>query len=176
MSKNRSNTTDSRIMRYLVISAVVAAAFFVSYQFASAQSADAAGTQANAATSAAYSTSAATAPEAYADSGSGCACCGGSSGEAIEAAAVVESDGVQRISVDTLAGYDPNVIVLEAGVPAEITFSEGYGCLAEVMSSDLGFFEDLQSGPRTIALDALEPGTYGFSCGMEMVFGQIVVE
>jgi hypothetical protein len=171
MSSNRTNTTNARLTRYLVIATVVAAAFLISYQFASAQSADAAGAQATA-----YGTSAAAIPEASADSGGGCACCGGSSGETVEGAAVIESDGVQRISVDTLAGYDPNVIVLEAGVPAEITFSEGYGCLAEVMSYDLDFFEDLQSGPRTIALDALEPGTYGFSCGMEMVFGQIVVE
>ena len=68
------------------------------------------------------------------------------------------------------------VVKLQAGVPAEITFGQGYGCLAEVMSRDLGFFEDLRSGPRTIALEPLESGTYDFSCGMEMVFGQIVVE
>jgi plastocyanin domain-containing protein len=48
--------------------------------------------------------------------------------------------------------------------------------MAEVMSQELGFFEDLQSGPRTIAIPALEAGEYGFSCGMEMVFGAIVAE
>jgi len=27
-----------------------------------------------------------------------------------------------------------------------------------------------------VRLDGLAPGTYGFSCGMEMVFGEIVVK
>jgi plastocyanin domain-containing protein len=89
---------------------------------------------------------------------------------------VLEADGVQRIAVDATNSYNPNVIALEAGTPAEITFSQAYGCLAQVMSADLDFFEDLQSGPRTVALEGLAPGTYDFSCGMEMVFGQIVVQ
>jgi len=45
-----------------------------------------------------------------------------------------------------------------------------------VQSNDLGFSEDLTAGPKTVKLAALEPGTYAFSCGMEMVFGKIVVE
>jgi plastocyanin domain-containing protein len=89
---------------------------------------------------------------------------------------VLEADGVQRIDVDASTGFAPNVIKLQADVPAEITFSEGYGCLAQVMSRELNFFEDLQSGPKTVALAGLTAGTYDFSCGMEMVFGQIVVE
>ncbi len=107
--------------------------------------------------------------------GNGGGCGGGGSGEPIEGATTVEGD-VQRISVDTSAGYDPNVIRARAGVPIEITFSEGYGCMAQVMSRDLGFYEDLTTGSKTVALPALEAGEYGFSCGMEMVFGTIVVE
>ena len=111
------------------------------------------------------------------DSAGGCSCCGDSgSGEPIEGVSTVDADGVQRIAVDASDGFNPNVIVLASGVPTEITFSEGYGCMAQVMSSDLDFYEDLQSGPKTITLGPLEPGTYDFSCGMEMIFGQIVVE
>ena len=107
-----------------------------------------------------------------------CACCGNSgTGETIEGAAAVEGD-VQRISVDATNGYDPNVIRLTAGVPAEITFSQASGCMAQVMSEDLGFYEDLTGGPKTVRIeaDALQPGEYSFSCGMQMVFGTIIVE
>jgi sulfite exporter TauE/SafE/plastocyanin domain-containing protein len=107
-----------------------------------------------------------------------CACCGNSgTGETIEGAASVEGD-VQRISVDATNGYDPNVIRLTAGVPAEITFSQASGCMAEVMSEGLDFYADLTGGPRTIRIeaDALQPGEYSFSCGMQMVFGTIIVD
>jgi len=107
-----------------------------------------------------------------------CACCGnGGTGETIEGAAAVEGD-VQRISVDATNGYDPNVIRLTAGVPAEITFSQASGCMAEVMSEDLDFHADLTGGPQTVLIeaDALQPGEYSFSCGMRMVFGTIIVE
>jgi sulfite exporter TauE/SafE/plastocyanin domain-containing protein len=106
-----------------------------------------------------------------------CACCGGATEQpTVEKRAVVEG-GVQRITVDVSGGFfDPNVIRLKAGLPAEVTFTEGAGCLAQVMSDDLGFFEDLTRGGATVRLDALQPGTYGFSCGMRMVFGTIVVE
>ena len=98
-------------------------------------------------------------------------------GETVEGAAAVEGD-VQRISVDATNGYDPNIIRLTAGVPAEITFSQASGCLAEVMSEDLDFYADLTSGPQTIRLEAgvLQPGEYSFSCGMRMIFGTIIVE
>lgn len=108
-----------------------------------------------------------------------CACCGGAANaETIEESATLEGD-VQRITVDTSKGYyDPNVIRLAAGIPAEITFTQASGCLAQVESPDLGFLEDLTSGDVTIRLEAerLKPGTYGFNCGMQMVFGTIIVE
>ncbi len=113
----------------------------------------------------------------YADEAStACACCDTGGGESVEGAAAVGPDGVQRIDVDVASGFSPNVVRLAAGTPTEITFGEGSGCMAQVMSEELGFFEDLQSGPKTVSLPALEPGTYGFSCGMRMVFGEIVVE
>lgn len=108
-----------------------------------------------------------------------CACCGGAANaETIEKSATVEGD-VQRITVDTSKGlYDPNVIRLAAGAPAEITFTRASGCLARVQSADLGFDEDLTGGDVTVRLDAaqLQPGAYGFNCGMQMVFGTIIVE
>jgi plastocyanin domain-containing protein len=45
-----------------------------------------------------------------------------------------------------------------------------------VQSQQLGFAEDLTSGPKTVKLGALQPGTYTFACGMNMVSGTIVVK
>ncbi len=109
--------------------------------------------------------------------GASCACCGGGSApvEPIEGTAVAEG-GVQRITIDLSKGYyDPNRIVLAAGVPTELTFGRGSGCTSEVFSRDLDFSADLSNGPVTVKLDALEPGEYEFFCGMEMVFGTVVV-
>jgi copper chaperone CopZ len=83
---------------------------------------------------------------------------------------------VQRISVAVTDGYDPEVILLSAGVPAEITFSEGHGCLAKVVFPDFGIEADLEHGGAVVHVPALEPGSYRFSCGMNMVHGELVVE
>ena len=167
---NTSNT-----MRLVVIGALVVGAFFGAYKIASAVN----GRQAP--------TSIGTAATAKGSSAAGkpaCACCGGSStptgngvsgAQAAGTAAVV--GGVQKISVDVSSGtYVPNVLKIKAGIPADITFGRSGGCTAVVQSKDLGFREDLSAGPKTVKLGALKPGTYAFSCSMEMVFGKIVVE
>lgn len=114
--------------------------------------------------------------------GSACACCGGGaptkngvSGTEVVGTAKLEGS-VQKIAVDVTTTYNPNVIKLKAGVPAEIAFSAAQGCTGQVISQDLNFNEDLTTGPKTVKLPALQPGTYSFSCGMSMVFGKIVVE
>lgn len=172
MTKTKTFGADAIFIRYAMIALLVLVAFFASYRFALAARGGA-GTPG--------SVPVATAPAGAIGSATdtpACACCGDGSGSStpVEGAAVVDADGVQRIIVSTEGSYDPNVIKLAAGVPAEITFKAASGCLAQVMSNDLGFFEDLTSGDKTIKLDGLAAGTYEFSCGMQMVFGQIVVE
>jgi plastocyanin len=108
--------------------------------------------------------------------GGGMACCSGGSSTPLEGAATVDG-GVQKIAVKVGAsGYEPNVVKLKAGVPAEITFGQSQGCTGSVQSQDLGFQADLTAGPQTVKLAALQPGTYNFACGMGMVTGQIVVQ
>lgn len=159
----------SKRVRYLAAVVVAGLSFFGAYAFAaSSQRGEVARGAGDGYTLA----------DVGAASGASCACCGGGSptGEPIVGEAVVEG-GVQRIGVDVTGGYyAPDTIVLRAGVPAEIEFSQSSGCTAQVMSRDLGFLEDLSSGPRTVRLPALEAGEYGFSCGMQMVFGKVVVE
>lgn len=195
-SENSTATSRSNGVRILVIAVLVTATFFGAYKFAQAltapkadgQTAVAAGAAGGGAPGAPASQSAATGSGAAgsgaaAGGGSACACCGtgapttdGVSGDKIEGVAK-QTGGVQQIAVDLSSGtYNPNVIKLKAGVPAEITFGQSSGCTAQVTSNDLGFFEDLSQGSRTVKLDGLDAGTYSFSCGMQMVFGKIVVE
>jgi len=82
----------------------------------------------------------------------------------------------QTIAVNVTTVYAPNVIHLKAGVPADITFSGGQGCTRVVHSRQLGFQEDITAGPRTVHIATPHTGTYSFSCGMDMVFGEVVVD
>lgn len=173
MSKTKTET-GPRALRTGMILMIVVLAFVASYQIAVASN----GTGKTVAGGTAATGS--PIPASAGDTGGSpaCACCGnGGTGETIEGASTVEGD-VQRISVDATNGYNPNVIRLKAGVPAEISFSQGTGCMGQVMSEDLGFFEDLTDGAKTVRIEAdkLQPGEYGFSCGMQMVFGTIIVE
>ena len=86
------------------------------------------------------------------------------------------SGGIQKISIAVSNVYSPNVVNLKAGIPAEVTFTGGQGCTTVVHSQQLGFTEDLSTGPKTVKLNALQPGTYQFSCRMDMVFGKVVVQ
>ncbi len=84
--------------------------------------------------------------------------------------------GVQRISVDLSKDfYDPTVIHAKAGVPLEITFGAARGCLASVLIPDFGVDQDLTSGGDVVKLPAMTAGEHEFSCGMQMVYGKIVV-
>lgn len=174
MSTPKTETIDNkaRNSRYILIGVLILFAFFASYRFALAARGDGSGT------TPATSTAGSVTPVANGDSASpACACCGTSgSSTPVEGAAAADADGIQRITVDTSNGYNPNVIKLKAGVPAEITFKQASGCMAQVMSEQLDFYEDLTTGDKTVKLDGLTAGTYDFSCGMQMVFGQIVVE
>ena len=179
-----AGAASSRGTRYAVIALVAVALFAVSYGIAAARS----GSSASAASSgsgvavAAGSAAAAAGGSGSAGAAGGsspaCACCGGSSASSapIEGTAQLQGD-VQRIDVDLSSGsYNPNTIILKAGIPAEITFGQSNGCTAQVISQDLGFSEDLTQGPRTVKLAALSAGEYQFSCGMQMVFGKVVVQ
>jgi hypothetical protein len=164
-------------LQFVIIGVLVLGAFFGAYKFASARNGQ------SAPAAAGVSQAASPGAAAPADGATpACACCGsgaptanGVTGDPVEGAAVV-AGGIQAIAVDVGTTYSPNIIKLKVGVPAEITFGQGGGCTAQVMSTDLGFSEDLSAGPKVVKLAALEKGTYSFSCGMSMVFGQIVVE
>ncbi len=171
-----SNIKNRNVTRSVVLIAIAGVAFFGAFQFAQARSG------AKAASGVASATGAVQAATGGSDTPA-CACCGsgaptanGVSGDQVEGTAKV-AGAVQTIDVDLSTGtYNPNVIVLKAGVPAQITFGQSSGCTGQVMSKELGFYEDLTTGAKTVKLPALDAGEYAFSCGMEMVFGKIVVK
>lgn len=106
--------------------------------------------------------------------GGGC-CGGGGSGKTVKGKAKLEGN-VQTIAIDTSSGgYSPNEITLKAGVPAEIAFSPSSGCLAGVIFPDTNVQADLSQG-ATIKLPAMQPGEYQWYCGMQMVFGKLIVK
>ena len=198
MSNSTAHSTkaENNVVRYLVILAVVIGAFFGAYKFALAKNASAqgvtpasslAGTASGNAGSSSLQYSNATAQNAAGSasgsSASGGGCCGGGAppasgitGSVAKGTATVVG-GVQKINVDLSQGtYNPNTIVLKAGVPAEITFGQGNSCAAQIVSQDLGFSVDTYNGPKTVKLPALKAGEYRFSCSMQMIFGKIVVK
>jgi hypothetical protein len=96
-------------------------------------------------------------------------------GQPVQGEAVLHG-GVQRIVVDPATGiFVPNVIVARAGTPLEIGFKPGSGCLASVRFETFKIAQDISQG-GAVALPALQPGEYSFSCGMQMVFGKVVVK
>lgn len=88
--------------------------------------------------------------------------------------AVIET--VQQVDVAVTDGYDPDTIIVSPGIPVRLAFSEGHGCLGKVVFEGLGIEADLENGGASIDLEALEPGTYPFSCGMRMVHGRVIAE
>lgn len=88
---------------------------------------------------------------------------------------------VQRAAIKVLpGGYEPAAVVLEAGVPAELVFTRpaSAGCGNEVQIPDFGVGKTaLPVGEAiTVQFTPEEPGTYAFTCGMNMLRGTLIVE
>lgn len=87
-------------------------------------------------------------------------------------------DGMQTATITVKGGYSPANIAIQAGVPTTLTFDrqEEGECTSHVVFSDLGLDTFLPGHERTdVNLPALEPGTYSFACGMNMVHGSVTV-
>lgn len=169
--------------RYAVIVLLVVASFFAAYSYAlgSSERAVSPGSATAAydpATGAALPV-AATDPSASGAAGVGCACCdAGGPQQEIRKAATMEG-GEQVIAMTVNGGYDPNVIEARAGVPLRIRIehpSPG-GCDQTLVFRDFGVYRDLPPYGRTeVVFTPKKAGTYGFTCGMNMLSGTLVVK
>ncbi len=86
---------------------------------------------------------------------------------------------VQNINVTVAGGYEPSVINLKQGVPAQITFTRTstQGCLDVVHSNALNFETALPiDEPRTVMIPTKQAGEFNFSCGMDMFHGTIHIK
>ncbi|MFI0928013.1 heavy metal translocating P-type ATPase [Streptomyces sp. NPDC021012] len=96
-----------------------------------------------------------------------------------KAGAVRVEDGVQRVDVMVRGGYSPNLIKVRQGAPVEVVFDrqEAGECTSRVVFPDLRVGAGLPAHTRTtVRLSPDRPGTYGFTCGMNMIHGTLVVE
>ena len=73
------------------------------------------------------------------------------------------------------SGYEPSVIRASSKSPISLSVGKGEGCAAGFLMPSLGIEKDNTRGRIKFSLGRLEPGTYRFTCGMEMVEGQLVV-
>ncbi|KRK79229.1 hypothetical protein FD03_GL001594 [Companilactobacillus nodensis DSM 19682 = JCM 14932 = NBRC 107160] len=90
----------------------------------------------------------------------------------------IMNENTQEVKVEVAGGYKPNVVNLKQGVPAKISFTRTneQGCLEVVHSKELGFEEDLPIDvTKTVDVPTDKAGEYDFSCGMDMMFGKVVI-
>ncbi len=95
-----------------------------------------------------------------------------------KAAGAARTGGVQEIDLTVNGGYAPDRIVAEAGVPLrlQVLRTDRSACTEQIAFRDLGLLRDLPTGKVvTLDLPALQPGTYEFTCGMNMLRGQLQV-
>jgi plastocyanin domain-containing protein len=89
------------------------------------------------------------------------------------------NQGFQEIDIAVDGGYEPSRVVVNAGQPVRLNFhrKDPSSCLEEVRFPDFHIAQDLPLNQVTpIELTPDKPGTYTFSCGMNMFRGVIEVQ
>ncbi|MFD8346554.1 heavy metal translocating P-type ATPase [[Kitasatospora] papulosa] len=87
--------------------------------------------------------------------------------------------GVQRVEVKVRGGYSPDLIRVRQGTPVELVFDrqEAGECTSRVVFPDLKVGAGLPAHTRTtVQLNPDRFGSFGFSCGMNMIHGTLLVE
>jgi len=85
----------------------------------------------------------------------------------------------QNQTITVAGGYNPAVVTLKQGVPAQLTFTRtsSQGCLDVVQSTDLKFNRDLPlNQPQTMTISTDVAGEFTYSCGMDMFQGKVVIK
>ena len=90
-----------------------------------------------------------------------------------------QKKGYQEIRVEVKGGYTPELIILKKSVPARIVFDrkDPSPCLDQIVFPDFGVHADLPMGEEyVVEITPEQAGEYGFSCGMNMMHGKMIVE
>ncbi|MBT8872365.1 copper-binding protein [Lactobacillus delbrueckii subsp. bulgaricus] len=88
------------------------------------------------------------------------------------------ANGRQEGQVVVKGGYEPEVLYLKQGVPAEVTFKmeDKTACLSHVVFSSLGVDKDLSKEKLAkFQIPTDKAGEIDYACGMDMFHGKIVV-
>lgn len=87
--------------------------------------------------------------------------------------------GIQEIAITVDGGYEPSHVVVNAGQPVRLNFlrRDKSSCLEEVRLPEFHIAQELQLNQLTaIEFKPDKPGTYTFTCGMNMFRGAIEVQ
>ena len=99
--------------------------------------------------------------------------------KAVGVRAALTSGGYQEATILVRGGYTPDTIVVERGTPVRLVFrrEETSPCSETVVFEAFKKSAALPEG-KTVPVELLptEPGEYGFTCGMGMLRGTLVVE
>lgn len=88
-------------------------------------------------------------------------------------------DGMQEVTITVDGGYEPNRIVVKAGLPVRLKFDrkDPSSCLEEVRFPDFRIARSLPlNETTTIEFTPEQPGQYEFTCGMNMFRGMVEVQ
>lgn len=83
------------------------------------------------------------------------------------------------VEIIVQGGYTPNTISMPLGKKTKISFvrKDPSSCLEEVIVSDFKIKKYLPLNKKvTLEITPKEKGEYGFSCGMNMFHGKIIVK
>ena len=93
--------------------------------------------------------------------------------------AATTPSGRQEATIVVHGAYDPDVIVVERGVPVRLNFlrQETAACSEEVVFPDFARRAQLPEGELVgVEFVPEQAGEYEFTCGMGMLRGKVVVE
>ncbi|ARV59641.1 hypothetical protein BZZ01_14270 [Nostocales cyanobacterium HT-58-2] len=88
------------------------------------------------------------------------------------------NQGIQEVTITVDGGYEPSQIVVNAGQRVRLNFyrQDPSSCLEEIRFPDFHIAQELPLNQVTpIEFTPNEPGTYTFTCGMNMFRGVIEV-
>lgn len=90
-----------------------------------------------------------------------------------------QHNGMQHQTIVVQGGYTPDTVRVKSGSPVQLVFDrkENIVCSSELVIPEFGIKRRLTAfGKTTIEFTPDKPGTYPFSCGMNMLHGTIIVE
>jgi len=95
------------------------------------------------------------------------------------AVAAVAASGIAEIPIVVRGGYSPGTVRVPRGARVRLVFDrqEESSCSEEVVFPDFGVRRFLPAHEKTVVeLTPEKAGNYGFTCGMSMLRGTLVVE